>query len=97
MLTQAAARVERQQSGTPRGVTLAAGVDECLVRRQPFGSEAGGKHVLDAEVAIPVGEPDLPAAAVGAAEGELVAEPGLVVLVVHVAAGAVAAHCGTSE
>jgi hypothetical protein len=38
--------------------------------------------VFDAEVAVPVGEPDLAATAVDAAEREFVAEPGLVVFVV---------------
>jgi hypothetical protein len=40
--------------------------------------------VLDAEVAIAVGKPDFTAAAVDASKGELIAEPGLVVLVVHI-------------
>src|SRR5262249_32545209 len=94
MLPQAAARIERQQRGAPRGAALAAGVQERVGRRQLLGSEAGGEHVLHAEVTVPVGEPDLPAEAVDAAESKLVAEPGLVVLIINVTPGTVAAHLG---
>jgi hypothetical protein len=94
VFAQAAAGIERERSRPPRGVTLTARINEGVVLRQPRGSEARRAQVLDAEVAIPVGEPHLAAAAIHTAEGELVAKPGLVVLVIDVAPGPWRRTCG---